>query len=87
MLRGHNSDLVIRGKNFHIQTEDWGADNPYIVSKVFSNGAVLKTIKIAYAKYAEALKIENLTRDLIKKALAEQHEKVIENLRSNEFKF
>jgi hypothetical protein len=44
MVKGFNSDLVIRGKNYHVQTEDWGNANPFLVSRVFSNGAVLKNL-------------------------------------------
>lgn len=85
MVRGQNSDLVIRGKTYHIQTEDWGAANPFIVSKIFSNGAVLKTIKIAHARYAEALRMIELNQDLLIRALREQHDRVIEDLRNNKF--
>jgi hypothetical protein len=48
MVKGLNSDLIIRGKKFHIQTEDWGRENPFLVTKVFCDGAVLRTIKTPY---------------------------------------
>lgn len=82
MQKGFNSDITVRGKNFHVQTEDWGRDNPFLVSRVFSNGAVLKTIKVSYldalkggpANEAEALKI----------ALKKQHHKVLDAVMSGE---
>ncbi len=48
MEKGFNSDVSWLGTQYHVQTEDWGAENPYLVSRVFHNGAVLKSIKTSY---------------------------------------
>ena len=48
MEKGFNSDITWLGTQYHVQTEDWGYQNPYLVSRVFRNGAVLKSIKTAY---------------------------------------
>ncbi|MGE0529246.1 MAG: hypothetical protein AB7P49_19485 [Bdellovibrionales bacterium] len=48
--KGFNSDVSWLGTEYHVQTEDWGASNPYLVSRVFHNGAVVKSIKTAYAE-------------------------------------
>ena len=78
MLKGHNSDLTVRGKNFHIQTEDWGEQNPYLVSRIFCNGAVLKTVKVSYA---EALKEASVRHhEALKLALQKQHHQVMDAL-------
>lgn len=50
MEKGFNSDISWLGREFHVQTEDWGADNPYLVSRVFQNGAVVKSIKTSYSE-------------------------------------
>ena len=50
MLKGYNSDITYAGRNYHLQTEDWGTDNPFLVSQIFFKGAVVKTIKIPYTK-------------------------------------
>lgn len=50
MLKGFNSDIRFSGTAYHIQTEDWGRENPFVVSQVFCNGAVVKSIKTAYAE-------------------------------------
>lgn len=50
MQKGYNSDISVNGIGFHIQTEDWGSNNPYLVSRVFRNGAVVKSIKTAYGE-------------------------------------
>lgn len=82
MVKGYNSDLSVRGKSYHIQTEDWGSMNPFLVSRVFANGAVLMTLKTSYQdalkggprQDAQALEI----------ALRRQHQTVIEKLHAGE---
>lgn len=78
MIRGHNSDINVRGRSYHIQTEDWGDANPFIVSRVFSNGAVLKTLKVPYAEALRNLSIQ--TSEALKTALQRQHAEVIDSL-------
>jgi hypothetical protein len=50
MEKGYNSDVRWSGGEYHVQTEDWGQTNPFLVSRVFHNGAVVKSIKTAYAE-------------------------------------
>lgn len=80
MQKGFNSDLSARGKTFHIQTEDWGQDNPYLVSRVFCNGAVVKTIKTSYEKALREGPVNN--SDAIRQALQRQHQQVMNDLLS-----
>ena len=46
--KGFNSDVSCMGTEYHVQTEDWGKQNPFLVSRVFRNGAVVKSIKTSY---------------------------------------
>src|SRR3954464_8076979 len=46
--KGFNSDIAVKGIHYHVQTEDWGTHNPYIVSRIFRSGAVVKTVKTPY---------------------------------------
>lgn len=48
MEKGFNSDVAWRGGQYHVQTEDWGFENPYLVSRVFRDGAVVKSVKTGY---------------------------------------
>lgn len=48
MEKGFNSDVSFLGTQYHVQTEDWGNQNPFLVSRVFCNGAVVKSIKTSY---------------------------------------
>lgn len=78
MEKGFNSDITVRGISYHIQTEDWGYDNPFIVSRIFKGGAVLKTVKTSYS---EALKTGPLqSREAIQLALKDQHGQIIDQI-------
>lgn len=82
MLKGYNSDLTVRGRTYHVQTEDWGYDNPYLVSRIFKNGAVVKTVKIPYE---EALKMSSINiQEALRLALQKQHSDILDALISGE---
>lgn len=49
-IAGENSDLFIQGMKVHVQTEDWGSVEKVLVSRIFSNGSVLKTFRLPYEK-------------------------------------
>lgn len=96
MQKGYNSDLIIRGKKYHIQTEDWGRENPYIVSRIFLDGAVVKTVKLPYERAVElfiAATSESsysqfdteVRTDQILEALRKQHFRVIDELMSGNY--
>jgi hypothetical protein len=76
--KGFNSDIVVRGQKYHIQTEDWGSENPFLVSRIFLNGAVLKTIKTPYS--AAVLSGPVNSEEALKIALKRQHHHVIDHL-------
>jgi hypothetical protein len=50
MVSGENSDLFINGHQVHIQTEDWGYEKQYLMSRVFKNGSVFRTFRLTYDK-------------------------------------
>lgn len=72
-VKGENSDLFINGSQIHIQTEDWGPDKRVLISRVFKNGSVHKTFKLAYEK------IDSVDHEpQRKKALDKLHQTVID---------
>ena len=78
MQKGFNSDINVRGQKYHVQTEDWGMQNPFVVSRIFCNGAVLKTIK---TPYETVLRLgSNQADEAIKLALRRQHSNIIDTL-------
>lgn len=82
MQKGFNSDISVRGKPFHIQTEDWGQGNPYLVTRIFSGGAVMKTIKVHYDEALRNGPVRN--SDAISLALRRQHQRIIDDLVSGQ---
>jgi hypothetical protein len=49
MITGYNTDVRHREMVFHVQTEDKGADNPFIESLVYVGGQVLASKRANYA--------------------------------------
>ncbi len=80
MQKGFNSDITVRGQKYHIQTEDWGMANPFLVSRIFCNGAVLKTIKTPHERVLQMGSTQ--PAEAIKQALHRQHSTIIDTLMS-----
>ncbi len=80
--KGFNSDISWRGAQYHVQTEDWGLNNPYLVSRVFHNGAVLKSVKTAYHEVLpENARTESKA---IRLAMKIQHQQILDLLLSGQ---
>lgn len=79
---GLNSDLTIQSANFHVQTEDWGWRNPFIVTKVFLNGQVVKSIKSPYADILDSPIYDDRS---IEEAIQRQHQKILDCLNNSQF--
>lgn len=71
--------MTFKGQRYHVQTEDWGLQNPYLVSRVFLQGAVIRTIKTPYQEVLRPPAPPNQV-ELIQKALRQQHTLVVEKL-------
>ncbi|HPI40931.1 MAG TPA: hypothetical protein PLJ21_09005, partial [Pseudobdellovibrionaceae bacterium] len=88
--KGFNSDIFVRGEKYHIQTEDWGNGNPFIVTRVYRSGAVIKTTKTPYqeifSNYARTSQTSTVAmrsmgevglRMILQKAIEKQHDHII----------
>lgn len=86
MEKGFNSDVIFKGMNFHVQTEDWGNGNPYLVSRVYQNGAVIKSVKTPYSEVLGPSRATRLRDEVqaIRLALRQQHEKILDLLLSGQ---
>lgn len=82
MQKGHNSDIQVRGRSYHVQTEDWGNQNPFIVTRVFAGGAVLKTIKVPYAEALRGGPTND--QEAVRLALRQQHHRILDQLVSGQ---
>lgn len=80
--KGFNSDINHNGMTYHVQTEDWGLRNPYLVSRVFYNGAVVKSIKTAYLEVLP--KGPASSSQSIQMAMQFQHQKILDLLVSGQ---
>lgn len=77
IVAGENTDLIIRGAQFHVQTEDWGEREKALLSRVFRNGAVIKTFRLSYEKINNVQNMSNR-----KATLVQFHQLVIENVKA-----
>lgn len=82
MQKGLNSDILYRGSTYHVQTEDWGDQRPFIVSQIFRDGAVVKNIKLSYTKVLPNGAFPDAYS--IRAALEAQHQSVLDLLVSGQ---
>ncbi len=66
VVPGENSDLFINGSQIHVQTEDWGNEQKVLMSRVFKNGSVFKTFRLAYEKIDKVEQENNRRLALVK---------------------
>ncbi len=78
--KGFNTDLQLGDKRYHIQTEDWGTQNPFIVTRIFCNGAVHKTIKTPYSDFVKSSPVR--MEEAVSLALRRQHHQAIDLLQT-----
>lgn len=76
MLKGLNSDIFKDGSTYHVQTEDWGEQSAYILSRVFKSGAVIKSIKRTYTEVGTD----------VRRGLQRQHQEILDQITSGQIK-
>ncbi|MBK7889464.1 MAG: hypothetical protein IPJ84_01025 [Bdellovibrionales bacterium] len=88
MEKGFNSDIVLAGLQYHVQTEDWGFEKPWLVTRVYRSGAVISSIKTPYSEVLRHRNAFLLLRnrvamsEALQQAMREQHERILTELRS-----
>jgi hypothetical protein len=82
MEKGFNSDVSWSGGRYHVQTEDWGHDNPYLVSRVFRDGAVVKSVKTSYEEVLP--RGPSAEAKAIRLAMKIQHQQILDLLLSGQ---
>jgi hypothetical protein len=83
--KGFNTDIVVEGSKYHIQTEDWGHANPFLVTQIFRNGAVVKSIKTSYREVF--VQSDYQGQQALRLAMREQHQKILDRLLSGQLEF
>lgn len=76
MLIGFNTNVPYKGKVYHVQTEDSGLSNPCIITLLYFQGAILRSVKTGYAHIVGRPHFEVQLRDLMK----HQHREMIRAL-------
>jgi hypothetical protein len=76
MVVGFNHNIKHKGRIYHIQTEDSGAQNPHIITHLFVGGNILATKKTSYADIVQADNLQQIVRELME----EQHKAMLRNL-------
>ncbi|HWR57467.1 MAG TPA: hypothetical protein VN328_01145 [Thermodesulfovibrionales bacterium] len=76
MLIGYNTNIPHKGKQYHVQTEDSGLAHPFIVTHLYHEGAILRSIKTNYSHIVGHPDFETELRNLMKR----QHRTMIKAL-------
>ena len=76
--QGFNSDVVSSGRSYHVQTEDWGEGNPFVVTRIYHSGVVVLSLKTAYEKII-SLNFA-VGRQAVRLGMREQHQQVLDQL-------
>lgn len=79
MLFGHNTNVVVAGITYHVQTEDRGAGHALIDTTVYFHGRVLHR---RTNHYQDLLPLDPKREHALKLRVNEQHRTVVEELRS-----
>jgi isopentenyl phosphate kinase len=81
MVVGFNHNVRYRGEVFHVQTEDSGLANPYILTLLYLGGTIISSKKTSYD---DIIKMENLEH-VIEELMKEQHKGMLLRLKAGEF--
>ncbi len=76
MVTGFNHNIKHKGRQYHIQTEDSGLENPHIITHLFVGGNILASKKTSYADIVGADNLPAVVRELME----EQHKEMLRNL-------
>jgi len=80
MITGCNTNVLYRGKQFHVQTEDSGRANPHIISHVYHGGTIIASEKSSYGDRIDADELDIKVRAKIEL----QHTTMLKRLTSGE---
>ncbi len=83
MLFGHNSNVKIGERLYHVQTEDRGTSHAVIDTMVYHNGRVLHR---RANSYFDLLPLDAAREEKLKQRVSAQHHAILEELRSGTLK-
>lgn len=80
MITGCNTNVLYRGKQFHVQTEDSGRANPHIISHVYHGGTIIASEKSEYGDRVDSDELDIKVRAQMEL----QHKTMLKRLTSGE---
>ena len=81
MIPGYNHNIKYKGRVYHVQTEDNGRSNPYIVSHLFIGGNIIASKRTSYLDISLNENAQSITRDMMQ----EQHKTMVKDLLSGAY--
>jgi hypothetical protein len=81
MITGCNTNVLYRGKQFHVQTEDSGRANPHIISHVYHGGTIIASEKSEYGDRIDSSELDIKVRAQIEL----QHKTMLKRLTGGDF--
>ncbi|MFH1018789.1 MAG: hypothetical protein V1798_11510 [Pseudomonadota bacterium] len=79
MLPGFNHNIRHQGLLFHVQTEDAGDQNPYVITTLFFSGNVVASRRSSYEKFAKLKDKDEIVMAIMK----DQHKEMLKDLVSD----
>jgi hypothetical protein len=79
MIIGLNTSVAFKERDYHVQTEDRGRDNPVIESMIYEGGAILGSKKTSYKEFLES---GTFNEDKLREMLERQHYSIVQAIRS-----
>lgn len=82
MITGFNTDVRFGEKLFHVQTEDKGEKNPFIISLIYQKGLILDSYR---TPYGNLLHSNQYSESLLRRILECQHRQLLQAIKSGNF--
>jgi hypothetical protein len=80
MIPGLNTNIIYAGDEYHVQTEDLGRQNPYVLTLVFRAGAIIAREKVNY----QEIQHEAPPEVQIKRLMDQQHQRIIKIIQAGQ---
>jgi len=81
MVTGYNENIVHQGKTYHIQTEDYGADQGIVKSLIYESGMIVSTREINYSRFNDRPNLSQIVSTVVKRL----HHEMVEDLLTGKF--
>jgi len=81
MIPGLNTNISYGGDEYHVQTEDLGRQNPYVLTLVFRAGAIVAREKVNY----QEIQGDSAPEVQIKRLMDQQHHRIIRIIQAGQF--